>query len=200
MAKIIGMMGFRPGPSKFEGLVRPHLHSLYSAAYRFLGNTADAEDLVQDVMVKLYPKRNELTKVEKLRPWLMTVLYRTFIDRKRKSNRSPLVLMSGIKRDDNSYTDFFEIVASKTSGPSESLEQVFTRNRLQKALGKLNEDQRNVCILHDMEGYTLTELSEILSAPVGTLKSRLHRARARLRNILAGETFLTEPSSLSEKG
>ncbi len=155
---------------------------------------------MQDVLVKLYPKRQELSKVEKLRPWLMTVLYRTFIDRKRKSNRSPLILMSGMKKDDNNYTDFFEMVPSKNPGPDASLEQLFTKQRLQKALGKLNDDQRNVCILHDIEGYTLVELSDILSTPVGTLKSRLHRARARLRNILAGETFLAESTSLSVKG
>lgn len=70
--------------SKFEELVYPHINYLYRLAFRFCGNQADAEDLVQDLLIKLYPKRAELEKVEKLRPWVTTSLYRMFVDSYRK--------------------------------------------------------------------------------------------------------------------
>ncbi len=180
-------MRFRSGPSRFEALLRPHLHSLFRAAFRFSGNVADAEDLVQDVLVKLYDKRQELDKVEKLQPWLMKVLFRTFVDRKRRRDRSPVSLTALGGRDGNENTDFFEAVPSDRPGPAATVEAMFTNQRLHLALAALNEDQRTLCVLHDMEGYTLHELEDILDTPIGTLKSRLHRARARLRGLLLAE-------------
>lgn len=187
MATIIDLMRFRSGPSRFEALLRPHLQSLFRAAFRFSGNVADAEDLVQDVLVKLYDKRQELDKVEKLQPWLMKVLFRTFVDRKRRRDRSPVSLTALGGRDGNENTDFFEAVPSDRPGPAATVEAMFTNQRLRLALAALNEDQRTLCVLHDMEGYTLHELEEILDTPIGTLKSRLHRARARLRGLLLAE-------------
>ena len=85
---------FNPWPkafraTRFEELIRPHVMPLYEAAYRFLGNRSDAEDLVQDLLVKLYPRTDEMGAVRELRPWLMRVLYRQFIDSVRNRSRTP---------------------------------------------------------------------------------------------------------------
>lgn len=190
MATIIDLMRFRSGASRFEALLRPHLQSLFRTAFRFAGNVADAEDLVQDVLVKLYAKRQDLDQIEKLQPWLMKVLFRTFVDRKRKRDRAPVILAALGGRDGNEQADFFEAVPSDRPGPAATVEAMFTSQRLHLALAALNEDQRTLCVLHDMEGYTLHELAEILDTPIGTLKSRLHRARARLRGLLQAEGTL----------
>lgn len=163
--------------SSFEVLVHPHISYLYRLAFRFCGNQEDAEDLVQDLLVKLYPRHSELVKVEKLRPWLVTSLYRMFVDGTRRKARSPLELI-------DNETAFYESVANADFTPDQTLAEDQRIDRLQKAFARLSENHRVLLTLHDIEGYRLLELQSMLDVPVGTLKSRIHRARARLREIL----------------
>ena len=176
-----------PQTSEFEKIVRPHVMKLYRVAYRLCGTVNDAEDLVQDVMVKLYPKRQNLAAIERPGPWLVKVLYRTFIDQRRRVARSPLHLVQTSNNEDD--TPLLESIPSEHNNPEELSVNRQMRDRLMQAIGSLNQDQRHLCILHDVEGYTLNELEEILDTPIGTLKSRLHRARANLRNLLQNETI-----------
>ncbi len=162
---------------QFEALLQPHLQQLYKLAYRFTGQRADAEDLVQDVVVKLYPRLQEMQKIEKLSPWLARVLYRHFVDRVRSKQRSPLHLVS----EDESELDQHQ---DETPDPASNAETSLLQTRLQSALNQLNEDQRTLVILHDVEGYTLNEIHIMHDVSIGTLKSRLNRARARLRELL----------------
>lgn len=161
---------------------------MYRLAYRLTGNTADSEDLVQDVLVKIYPRRKELAQMEKLRPWLARVLYRLFIDQQRRAARSPLRLLKFGKTTDDRY-DALNDFPSDEPGPAEIVDQRLTYSRILRAMNLLNDDQRHLCILHDVEGYTLNEIVEIFGTPIGTLKSRLHRARALLRKKLNDGTF-----------
>lgn len=164
---------------QFEQLIGPHLLHLYQLAYRFCGKQADAEDLVQDLVVKLLPRTNEMLTIEKLRPWLAKILYRQFVDHFRRNERSPVSLVPEIEEflENNHFEE-------STSAPENAVETRFTQQRLQLAMQTLNLDQQTVVMLHDVEGYTLTELEVILETPVGTLKSRLNRARGQLREIL----------------
>ena len=162
---------------QFEQLLQPHLHRLYKLAYRFTGQRADAEDLVQDVVVKLYPRLQEIQKIEQLGPWLARVLYRHFVDQLRSKRRSPLHLVNK----DESILDEHK---DEIPDPAENVEAVLLQNRLQDALNQLNEDQHAVMILHDVEGYTLNEIHGMFDVSIGTLKSRLNRARSRLRELL----------------
>ena len=162
---------------QFEELLQPHLHQLYKLAYRFTGQRADAEDLVQDVVLKLYPRLQEIQKIEQLAPWLARVLYRHFVDRVRSKQRSPLHLVDK----DESILDEHK---NEIPNPAENVEAALLQNRLQEALNQLNEDQRALMILHDVEGYTLNEIHTMHDVSIGTLKSRLNRARSRLRELL----------------
>ena len=162
---------------QFEELLQPHLHQLYKLAYRFTGQRADAEDLVQDVVLKLYPRLQEIQKIEQLAPWLARVLYRHFVDRVRSKQRSPLHLVD----EDESILDEHK---NEIPNPAENVEAALLQNRLQEALNQLNEDQRALMILHDVEGYTLNEIHTMHDVSIGTLKSRLNRARSRLRELL----------------
>jgi RNA polymerase sigma-70 factor (ECF subfamily) len=178
MSNLFSFPSRRESAVDFDALVRPHVKYLYRLAYRFCGNKDDAEDLVQDLLVKLYPRRVELAEVEKLRPWLTTSLYRMFIDGTRRRARSPINLVD----DENS---FYDTVEGNEEGPAESLQREQQLDRLQQAFERLNEDHRILITLHDIEGYRLTELQTMLDVPVGTLKSRIHRARARMRELLS---------------
>lgn len=160
---------------EFGRLLYPHVDHLYGLAFRFTSNRVDAEDLVQDLLIKLYGRRAELAKIEKLRPWLAQVLYRMFIDQVRQQQRRPII--------DNSDTDCDDY-QNHDPGPDSLLERSLTQDRLQQAFQGLNADQRALLAMHDIEGYTLSELETVLDTPIGTLKSRLHRARQRLREKL----------------
>jgi len=177
--KIVPFPGNEPA-SKFEELVYPHINYLYRLAYRFCGNQEDAEDLVQDLLIKLYPKRDELEKVEKLRPWMTTSLYRMFVDSFRKKTRSPLELI-----DDESA--FYDTTVSDSSTPDRILSEDQRIDQIQAAFNRLSENHRVLLTLHDIEGYRLAEIESMLGTPVGTLKSRIHRARAKMREMLPSD-------------
>lgn len=162
----------------FEELVAPHIEQLYRLGYRFSGTSHDAEDLVQELLTRLYPKAKELSGIEKLGPWLSKSLYHLFIDQNRRTTRSPVALMDDMGMD-------IETAICINAGPDISLARQQTYARMEKALFALNSEQRSLVAMHDMEGYTLPELATMLDKPLGTLKSGLHRARVRLREQLS---------------
>ena len=166
---------------EFDELLGPHLPHLYQLAYRFCNNNPDAEDLVQDLVIKLIPRSEEMRGIEKLRPWLAKVLYRQFIDTYRQKTRSPLGLLN------DAEDILLEQSAPDSDSPENQTEANLSQKRLQHALSSLNDDQRAVVLLHDVEGYTLAELETILGSPQGTLKSRLNRARTQLRQCLGNK-------------
>ncbi len=172
----------RHAQEAFAALLQPHFPKLYSLAYRLSGTQADAEDLVQDVLVKLYERRTELSSVRDLAPWLGRVLYNQFIDNKRRYSRQPLTLVGTATELDAIHAA--DDRASQRDDPSRLSSRAQERNVLSLALAKLSEEHRLVLIMHDVEGYKLTELQQLTGIASGTLKSRLHRARARLKNLL----------------
>jgi RNA polymerase sigma-70 factor (ECF subfamily) len=174
----------------FESLLRPHLDQMYRLAFRLTGQRHDAEDLVQDTLVKLYRRRDELTSIRELRPWLGRVLFNQFIDDKRRYGRQALHLV-----DSNIEPDATAAPASARLEPDLASARGETMHTLARALERLSEEHRVVLLLHDVEGYKLVEIHELMGIPVGTVKSRLHRARARLREMLTPQGTLSEPST-----
>lgn len=159
--------------------MQPHVGHLYRLAYRLTNQQQAAEDLVQDILVQFYPRRHELADIDKLRPWLARSLYNRFIDNIRRNKRNPLS-----DAGDETILDF---MPDYEAVPERETEQDLMYQRLHQALQGLNEDQRMVVMFHDMEGYTLSELEDIFEVPLGTLKSRLHRARQAIKSHLAME-------------
>lgn len=184
MAKILRFFPQRNKPSTFEDLFRPHVEPLYKLAYRFTNDAAEAEDLLQDLLVKLYPKVSELEKVEQLRPWLARVMYRMWVDKLRARRSEPAAVAGDLSELDQDAPP-----ADPETHPEQAYDRSLSRRKLLQALERLSEDHRIVLILHDVEGYSLEEMRVVLDCPMGTLKSRLHRARERLRNLLDDGTF-----------
>lgn len=185
MSKLISLFR-RTSADGFESLIAPYIERLYRLAYRFCGEVSCAEDLVQDLLLKLYPRVAELARLEEPGPWLSRALYNHFIDTTRREKRTPfheavndqvLVRMPG--------TD---------ATPEQELEQDHLQRQLLQAMAALRPEQRALVSLHDIEGYTLLELETMLGTPLGTLKSRLHRSRKQLR-----ESLQTEPFSADER-
>ena len=171
--------------AEFERLMREHVPALYRSAYRWTGAVDRAEDLVQQLLVRLFPRLPELRELDRLRPWALRVMYRIFVDGIRREHASPVQFGAEAAADETSGED--EGWLDPGPGPAELAERELTQERLVRAWERLGEDHRVVLSLHDIEDYSLPELSQIMDIPLGTLKSRLHRARARLRELLAAE-------------
>ncbi|HKR34290.1 MAG TPA: RNA polymerase sigma factor [Steroidobacteraceae bacterium] len=175
---------------EFERLLREHVPALYRAAYRWTGAVDRAEDLVQQLLVRLYPRLAELRALDQLRPWALRVMYRIFVDQLRRERASPVqfgadpAASDDLPAEDDAWID-------PGPGPLELTDRDVTQERLLRAWERLGEEHRMVLSMHDIEDYTLPELARIMDIPLGTLKSRLHRARARLRELLAAERIVT---------
>lgn len=163
--------------TQFEALLKPHLSWLYRLSFHYTGDQHDAEDLVQELLLKLYPRLQELQQIEKLEPWLARVLYRLFVDTYRKSQRS---VVHYTDEDNNLYNSH----ENDEPLPEEALSRQIDQQNLSEALEKLEEDQRLTILLHDVEGYNLQEIHDMTGIAVGTLKSRLSRSRKKLQMML----------------
>ncbi len=166
--------------ASFDALLRPHLERLYRLAYRLAGSKPEAEDLFQDVLVKAFARLGDLVDVREPGSWLCRVMYNHFIDQRRRFARARLVCVEETQLPGQSVESL-----PGDLDPVRDVERLENIMRLDRALAALSDEHRLVVRLHDAEGYKLKEIHEITGDPVGTIKSRLHRARVRLRELLA---------------
>lgn len=166
---------------RFSRLIRQHYRALYSAAYRLTRSTFDAEDLVQEVCLRAYPRLAEVERLEQPRGWLIRVLYRLFVDLHRRYERKHVRAI-----DDN------EEFMSDDAGPAEEVDRALDRWRIENAWRRLNYEHRLLLVLHDVEGYSLAEIHSLTGLKDGTIKSRLHRARVRLGRLLRRDEVAAE--------
>ncbi len=173
----------QPQPDNgFEEQVRPYLGQLYPAALRLTQNSSDAEDLVQETLAKAYSAFGQFKPGTNLRAWLHKILANTFINGYRRKKREP-VLASAPESDDwQAGVDAFAPMAR--SAEAEALDRLGDSEVL-RALRDLPEDFRTAIYLADIEGYPYREVAQIMGTPIGTVMSRLHRGRERLRSKLA---------------
>jgi RNA polymerase sigma-70 factor, ECF subfamily len=169
---------------RFEKDVIPYLSQLYPAALRMTRNRADAEDLVQETAAKAFSAFHQFTPGTNLRAWLHRILANTFINTYRKRRRDPgLALAAGYP--DGWQPEAAGQVAMARSAESEALERLADSEVL-TALRELPAEFRTAIYLADIEGYPYREVARLMGTPIGTVMSRLHRGRGRLRARLAG--------------
>ena len=164
----------------------PHLEWLYRRAYRYTGQREDAEDLVQELLERLYRYPHDLATKEALKPWLMRALHNLFIDQWRHRRRTPQGHLHP-----EPWEDLFAGQATE-AGPEDKAQAAALQRGILAALYELDPEQRALLVLHDVEGYNLPELADSLHIPLGTLKSRLFRARRALRMRLENGNLLAE--------
>ncbi len=169
----------------FETLVRPHFDRLYRLAFRLTGRKAEAEDLFQELLIKAFGKLDDLVAIDEPGSWLSRVMYNLFIDERRRFARRRMhTVEEGFLPGDG-----LEGLAG-TDDPVRDNQRLEKLKLLDLALAQLSDEHRVIVLLHDTEGYKLAEIQDLIGVPIGTVKSRLHRARARLREILTeGGTF-----------
>jgi len=172
----------QPKTSGFNQLLRPHMERLYRLAFRLAGNKAEAEDLFQDVLTKVYVRLDDLIDIDQPGSWLCRVMYNHFVDNRRKYARQRLIMVEEGRLPGESVD-----LLPGEDDPVGEAEREDNIIRLEAALAELSDEHRLVVLLHDTEGYKLEEIQSLTGDPLGTIKSRLHRARARLRELLAND-------------
>jgi RNA polymerase sigma-70 factor (ECF subfamily) len=167
---------------RFERDVLPLLPSLYSAALRMTRNPADAEDLVQETVLRAYRGFGGFKEGTNLRAWLYRILTNTYINVYRKKQREP-VTISDSEIEDWFLYDRLREEAVTASAEATVLEAVPDED-VKAALESLPESFRLAVILADVEGFSYKEIAEITDVPIGTVMSRLHRGRKALEKWL----------------
>ena len=164
-----------------------HIDSLYRTAYRMSGNPADAEDLVQETYLRAFRSLHQFRAGTNLRAWLFKILTNAFINEYRKRSRQPRSTSLDDVEDYYLYTHLLDSgIQPSASPPEEEVLASITDDDVVRALEALSEEFREVVLLADVEGFSYREIAEIMDIPVGTVMSRLHRARRRLHQSLVG--------------
>lgn len=172
--------------ARFTATLQPYLAFLRRYALRLTRNPADAEDLVQEVMIKLYTHRERLQGVQALQPWLARVTYYQNIDlQRRRPAASAFVSIHrlGGRADDEGAEQGWDI-PDNGPGPERQLEDEEMSTLVTHAVKQLPATLQRLVQLHDIEGVSLPEISQRLGIPVNTLKSSLKRAKCQLRRSL----------------
>ena len=168
--------------ARFEEDVVPYMRKLYPAALRMTRNPSDAEDLVQESMARAYAGLRHFTPGTNAKAWLFRILANTFVSGYRKRQREPAQSL---------FAELGELHVPDTlmsqtarSAEEEALNRLADSDVL-RALRDLPDGFSAVIYLADVEGYPYREIAEMLGVPIGTVMSRLHRARLQLRKRLA---------------
>ena len=162
---------------EFTEVALSYLNQLYSAARRLTGNPADADDLVQETYELAFQHYGELRGLAHCRAWLYRILHRQAVTRYRRQHSGPqLVLIDG-GADDAEYPQ------PQSPFDGDVLEEI-SLQEIRNAIGSLPSELRVAVTLCDIEGFTYAEIADITDCPVGTVRSRIARARAKLMRKL----------------
>lgn len=171
--------------ARFETLALEYLPGLYSAAVRMTHNPADAEDLVQETMLKAYRGFGSFEEGTNLKAWLYRILTNTYINQYRARKRRPEQSNLDNVEDLYLYRRMGGLESADLGRTTEDLVlDRFSEAEVQAAVDSLPENFRMPVLLADVEGFSYKEIAEILDIPIGTVMSRLHRGRKALQKQL----------------
>lgn len=172
----------------FEELVVIYQDKIITMSYYLTGNRSDAQDLAQEVFVQAYTKIRSFRQEANLGTWLHRIAINIWSNMKRRQKFSNLVSL-----DDPVQTGEWEFIRSVASDdpegdPEEALEGKELQESVRQALRSLSEEYRIVLVLREIEGYSYEEIAKITGCSLGTVKSRMSRARQALREIITGQS------------
>jgi len=166
--------------SAFGELVRRYQDRLFNTVYRLLDNAEDAQDVVQDAFVHAYQSLKSFKGDSLFFTWLYRIAVNAAISWRRKQRATVRLHFNP----DSDSGGLEPADLTEMSQPGFALEQAEEGRRIQAALNRVSAEHRAVLILKDMEGQKYETMADILEVPIGTIRSRLHRARLELREVL----------------
>lgn len=168
--------------SIFNGEFMPHVNSMYNFAYRLTLDEDDAKDLLQDTYLKAYRFIDSFQKGTNAKAWLFRILKNSFINDYRKKSKEPSKIDY---QEVESFYNSEDVDRQITPDLRVETLQDMIGDEISNALNSLDVDFRTVIILCDLEGFKYDEMAKILDIPIGTVRSRLHRARNLLKEKLS---------------
>jgi RNA polymerase sigma-70 factor (ECF subfamily) len=178
----------------FEELVHRYEKELYSYLRRYLGDAVMAEDVFQATFLQVHLKCHQFESDKRVRPWLYTIATNQAIDAQRRNKRHQMVSLDRQNAPDgeDDVRSLVQLLVNKVTGPDAQMEATERRNWIREAVASLPESLRSAVTLIYYQGLKYREAADVLSIPVGTVKSRLHSAIVKLnemwnRTELSGE-------------
>ncbi len=162
----------------FGQLVLKYQDRLFNTVFHVVGHAEDARDIVQEAMVQAFLKLDTFQRHSAFYTWLYRIAFNVAITQRRK--RRPTVSIDQARE-----TSHMEPVDCR-EGPAEAVDRKEQRAQVRRAIGQLAEEHRAVLVLREIDGCCYETIAEILDLPIGTVRSRLHRARLELRDALKG--------------
>lgn len=160
----------------FEELIKDYKKSAYNIALRVLRNVEDAEDVSQEALIKVFKSIHSFNMQSSFKSWMYRIVVNACLDFKRKKNVESFPI-----------EDHMNVAVSNTDNPDAMIDSSYTIKMVNDAVNKLEDDFKAIIILRDIKGFSYQEISEILSCNLGTVKSRLNRARKTLKEIIENE-------------
>lgn len=174
----------------FAQLVQIYQHRLVGIMHHLVGNAEEAEDLAQEVFLRVYRNRKKYTPQAKFSTWLFTIANNLALNALRDRGRKPIVPLLTNSSDDLTKRPEEQIVRDHGVTPSFGLRQAELAERIRAALETLNERQRMAVVLNKFEDMNYAEIAEVMGLTTKAVKSLLSRARAGLRDALAGYIYM----------
>jgi RNA polymerase sigma factor (sigma-70 family) len=162
-----------------EKAIESHKHQIFTFAYRFLGDRAEAEDVTQEVLVRLW-KHHATLDHGRVKAWLIRVTRNACLDVTRQRKRRRAI------GDHGGHQNAIDIVASDGPHPESALVLSQVGRQVKDALDDLAEPYKTIVVLREIQGMTYEEVSQVLEMPLNTIKVYLHRGRRKLREALRG--------------
>ena len=166
----------------YNALVLHYQQAVYNVAYRIMGEPQSAEDATQDAFISAYKALNKF-RGGNFKAWLLRIATNGCYDELRRRKRRPQSSLEGITEDND---ESFAFLRDPEMGPEARQQQLELLQAIEQCLQNLPDDQRVTAVLCDVEGYDYSEIARITDVSLGTVKSRMSRARGKLRDCLQG--------------
>jgi len=169
----------------FEELIKDYKKIAYNIALRVLRNVEDAEDASQEALIKVFKNIQNFNMQSTFKVWMYRIVVNTCYDFKRKKSINAVSIDESI--DLGGSSELHREIADDSGNPDVLVEKNFNNKLVNDSVNKLEDDYKTIIILRDIQGFSYSEIAEILSCNLGTVKSRLNRARKSLKEILENE-------------
>nr|PZN40989.1 MAG: RNA polymerase subunit sigma-24 [Bacillota bacterium] len=174
----------------FEALIVQYERKVYNLAYRLTGNPEDASDLAQEAFVRVYQSLGDFRGDSSFATWLYRIVANACRDELRRRQRQRTVSLEVTV--ENEDGEMVRQYADEGEGPDQALERVELQRLVRETLATLDEDHRQILILRDFQDLSYQDIAELLNLSLGTVKSRINRARNALKEKLARELELLQ--------